>query len=48
MCIKVVHKYSCGHRLVETANCAYSKGGGCKGTSEKVVTHAEKCDKCGG
>ena len=48
MCTKLIHQYRCGHKLVETAPCAASKGGGCKGIGEKRVVHTTKCQKCGG
>ena len=49
MCTKFVHKYGCGHQLVETAPCANKRAGACKGVTEKVVPHVEKCDRiCGG
>ncbi|KAA6414736.1 MAG: hypothetical protein FRX48_01486 [Lasallia pustulata] len=48
MCIKVVHMYRCGHQLIETAKCANCKGGTCRGINEKVVPHADKCDRCCG
>jgi len=49
MCTKVVHKYGCGHQLVETAPCANKRAGACRGITEKIVNHTEKCDRiCGG
>ena len=49
MCTKVIHKYGCGHQLVDTAPCAGLRSGACKGVNEKVVSHTEKCDRiCGG
>jgi hypothetical protein len=49
MCTRLIHKYACGHQLVETATCANQRCGACKGVTDKVVVHAEKCDRiCGG
>ena len=49
MCTKVVHKYACGHELVETAPCANKKAGDCKRENVKNVPHTEKCERiCGG
>ena len=49
MCTRIVHKYGCGHQLVEIAQCADKRAGNCKGVKDMVVPHTEKCDKiCGG
>jgi len=49
MCVKVEHKYSCGHSETQKAPCADSKAGGCKGESKRTVQHAGKCPtKCRG
>lgn len=47
MCRLLVHKYSCGHSKTDVAPCAGHRGGGCSGTTEKIVAHKEKCARCG-
>ena len=47
MCRLLIHKYSCGHSKTDVAPCAGQRGGGCPGTTEKTVTHKEKCARCG-
>ena len=47
MCRLLIHKYSCGHSKTDVAPCAGHRGGGCSGTTEKTVTHKEKCARCG-
>ncbi|KAM0806424.1 hypothetical protein BDR22DRAFT_30840 [Usnea florida] len=47
MCRLLVHKYSCGHSKTDVAPCAGHRGGGCSGTTEKTVSHKEKCARCG-
>jgi hypothetical protein len=46
MCIKVVHKYGCGHEEVEKATCAKSRTASCGVNTVKTVKHEEKCDSC--
>lgn len=47
MCRLLIHKYSCGHSKTDVAPCAGQRGGGCTGTTEKTVSHKEKCARCG-
>ncbi|KAH7080148.1 hypothetical protein BKA63DRAFT_487941 [Paraphoma chrysanthemicola] len=42
MCIKVVHKYGCGHEEVEKAECAKSRSARCGVETVKTVKHEEK------
>jgi hypothetical protein len=46
MCVKVVHKYGCGHEHVEKATCATSRTTNCNVNNVKTVKHDEKCDSC--
>jgi hypothetical protein len=46
MCLKVVHKYGCGHEQVATAPCATSKTSACGVNNVKTVKHEEKCETC--
>jgi hypothetical protein len=46
MCLKVVHKYGCGHEHVATAPCATSKTSACGVNNVKTVKHEEKCETC--
>ena len=47
MCRLLIHKYSCGHSKTDLAPCAGHRGGHCSGTTEKTVSHKEKCARCG-
>ena len=47
MCTDVIHKYTCGHTKKDRAPCAGARGGTCKGTSQKVISHSERCAACG-
>jgi hypothetical protein len=46
MCLKVVHKYGCGHETVATAPCATSRTAPCGVNNVKTVKHEEKCEQC--
>ena len=48
MCVRVQHKYGCGHSEIQKAPCADSKAGGCKGETSRVVQHSGNCPRCGG
>ncbi|EAT78373.1 hypothetical protein SNOG_14136 [Parastagonospora nodorum SN15] len=42
MCLKVVHKYGCGHETAATAPCATSRTSPCGVNNVKTVKHEEK------
>jgi hypothetical protein len=46
MCLKVVHKYGCGHETAATAPCATSRTSPCGVNNVKTVKHEEKCEQC--
>jgi len=46
MCMKIVRTYSCGHQLVEKAECATSRSTNCGKLEVKSIKHDEKCDSC--
>ncbi len=46
MCTKIVHEYSCGHKITEMATCAASRRGPCGVSNTKIIKHSEKCDDC--
>ncbi|KAH4208409.1 hypothetical protein HBI95_090270 [Parastagonospora nodorum] len=45
MCLKVVHKYGCGHETAATAPCATSRTSPCGVNNVKTVKHEEKCEQ---
>lgn len=46
MCQKFVHTYSCGHQMVQKAECATSRSTNCGVLQVKNIKHDEKCDSC--
>jgi hypothetical protein len=46
MCLKVVHKYGCGHETSATASCATSRTSACGVNNVKTIKHEEKCEQC--
>ncbi|KAF2808397.1 uncharacterized protein BDZ99DRAFT_521952 [Mytilinidion resinicola] len=46
MCQKFVHTFSCGHQMVQKAECATSRSTNCGVLQVKNIKHDEKCDSC--
>jgi hypothetical protein len=46
MCVRIIHRYSCGHGSdTDYAPCRYI-GGLCSDMKSRLVEHDEKCDDC--
>lgn len=49
MCMKIIHKYTCGHEIIQRASCAKSRHSGpCKTLTIKQVDYPDECDDCDG